>query len=289
MASIRLSLDDGEGTELTGFSWGRETDELVLCVAGGGGLVMPRYREFAASVAARGFFVVALNSRGFGGGVGRMERVGMETNAQDVVNVLRKLGRHRAHLVGWAGGNRVMRLVAARHGQLARSVVLLAAGGLYGPTVDAETLRRASEASSTKVSMSDEERVRLVKACMFAPSTADTRVREFVESVLRSEAEGLIPSVPPESRAQAPDREEWWGGGEAPLLVVQGLDDRMAPVENGRELKRQFGNRVKLVELREAGHMLAYEQAGACADAAVAFFTSLEPQDNGAPNQGGDC
>ncbi|CAE7431217.1 unnamed protein product [Symbiodinium natans] len=276
MTSIRLFLEDGEGTALTGFTWGKQTDDLVLCIAGGGGLVMPRYGDFADRLAARGFFVVALNTRGYGGGAGSMENVGMESNALDVVNALRQLGKERAHLVGWAGGNRVMRLVAARYGPLVRSVVLLAAGGLHGPTVDAETLRRAGEATSPQASMSEEERVRLVKACMFAPATGDARVRDFVESVLQAQAAGMIPSVT--ERAKAPDRDVWWGGGEAPLLVVQGLEDKMAPVENGRELKRQFEDRVRLVEVANAGHMLAYEQPQECVVAAVAFFTSVQEE-----------
>jgi pimeloyl-ACP methyl ester carboxylesterase len=66
---------------------------------------------------------------------------------------------------------------------------------------------------------------------------------------------------------------EWLDAGTAPLLVVQGLDDALAPPANGREMKARLGERVRLVEIAGAGHAMLPEQPAAIAAALVAFFT----------------
>src|SRR5688572_1455153 len=49
-------------------------------------------------------------------------------------------------------------------------------------------------------------------------------------------------------------REEWWAAGTVPLLVIQGLDDKLAVPANGRALREEFGDRVQLIEPQHAGH-----------------------------------
>jgi pimeloyl-ACP methyl ester carboxylesterase len=71
--------------------------------------------------------------------------------------------------------------------------------------------------------------------------------------------------------AKATPHEEWWASGDAELLVLQGLEDRMAPPENGRTLAQRLGRRVRLVEVKDAGHALLPEQP-ACVAAAVIEF-----------------
>jgi len=50
------------------------------------------------------------------------------------------------------------------------------------------------------------------------------------------------------------------------MLVLQGEDDRIAPLGNGRAMEEEFGNRVQVVDLPNAGHMLLVEQAERVAD-----------------------
>jgi pimeloyl-ACP methyl ester carboxylesterase len=54
--------------------------------------------------------------------------------------------------------------------------------------------------------------------------------------------------------------EDWWPGGSKPMLVIQGLHDRTAPPTNGYALCEEFGERVRLVDLPDAGHGLVVEQ-----------------------------
>jgi pimeloyl-ACP methyl ester carboxylesterase len=71
---------------------------------------------------------------------------------------------------------------------------------------------------------------------------------------------------------QATDPADWWDGGTAPVLVVQGLDDRIAPPANGRDLAVAHPDRVTLVEVERAGHALLPEQPAAVAAAVVGFL-----------------
>jgi pimeloyl-ACP methyl ester carboxylesterase len=65
--------------------------------------------------------------------------------------------------------------------------------------------------------------------------------------------------------------EEWWGAGTAPLLVIQGLDDEIAPPDNGYALREQFGDRVRIIDLPRAGHFLLLEQPEAVTHAIAEF------------------
>ncbi len=71
---------------------------------------------------------------------------------------------------------------------------------------------------------------------------------------------------------QATDPADWWDAGTAPLLVVQGLADRIAPPANGRDLAIAHPDRVTLIEIERAGHALLPEQPADVAAAVVGFL-----------------
>ena len=66
--------------------------------------------------------------------------------------------------------------------------------------------------------------------------------------------------------------DEWWPGGSAPMLVIQGLQDKIAPPGNGRDLKANYPDRVTLVEIDGAGHAALVEHPARIADETVAFL-----------------
>jgi pimeloyl-ACP methyl ester carboxylesterase len=68
---------------------------------------------------------------------------------------------------------------------------------------------------------------------------------------------------------QAVDPREWWAAGDKPIRVIQGLEDGIAPPENGRDLKALFPDRVTLVEIAGAGHAMLPEQPKAIAQAVI--------------------
>ena len=68
------------------------------------------------------------------------------------------------------------------------------------------------------------------------------------------------------------DPEEWWRAGTAPILIIQPLDDAMAPTAVGREALAVIGERATYVEIPGCGHAILPEQPEAIAANVVAFL-----------------
>jgi len=56
------------------------------------------------------------------------------------------------------------------------------------------------------------------------------------------------------------------------MLIVQGLDDKTAPPENGIRMQTEFGDRITLVNLENAGHLMGVERPEATAAAIITFL-----------------
>ena len=56
------------------------------------------------------------------------------------------------------------------------------------------------------------------------------------------------------------------------MLVVQGAQDLMAPPANGHMLAASYPERVELVDIERAGHLLYLEQPAAVVDAIAAYL-----------------
>ena len=70
----------------------------------------------------------------------------------------------------------------------------------------------------------------------------------------------------------------WWNAGSTtPLLVIQGLQDVVAPPENGHMMKEEMGDRVELIDIEGAGHAMLPEQPEKIAAAIIAFARRLVP------------
>ena len=54
--------------------------------------------------------------------------------------------------------------------------------------------------------------------------------------------------------------EDWWGAGNASILVIQGLQDRVAPPQNGYDVKAIAGDRATIMDLDGASHALLPEK-----------------------------
>jgi pimeloyl-ACP methyl ester carboxylesterase len=153
-----------------------------------------------------------------------------------------------AHLVGHAFGNRVARCLAADRPSVVRSVALLAAGGLIGPSTPLGNPFR----SATEAKMSGSDCVTVLGA-RWLSTASDPKILAQVECWPAVHVAHLATS-------QGVALDDWWGAGTAPLLVIQGLDDEVAPPGNGHALRKQFGERVRVIDLPRAGHFLPLEQ-----------------------------
>ncbi|MDZ7728789.1 MAG: alpha/beta fold hydrolase [Dehalococcoidia bacterium] len=160
---------------------------------------------------------------------GAAGRFTLHDYAEDVRAVIQALGGEPAHLVGHAYGNRVMRCLASDHPDLVRSVAFLACGGKVPP----EDGARASLKRCFDVSLTDQDRLPSVQDAFFA-SGNDASVWVNGWWPCAAAAQALATRRTP--------AEEWWHAGTAPVLVVQGMQDRLAPPATPAPSRRTCGD-----------------------------------------------
>ena len=187
----------------------------IVLLPGLGGDVS-QFDDLAQALSNAGFRTVAINPRGVGNSVGPREPLALHDLAADVAGVITALDAAPTHLLGRAFGNRVARCVAADYPALVQSVILLAAGGLVEPEPEAQ----AAFQRGLRQDLPERERLKALKVALFSPASPPALAALWT----------IWPAAAAvQARAnQATPLTDWWAGGTAPLLVVQGLDDRLA-------------------------------------------------------------
>lgn len=196
-----------------------------------------------------GFKTISINLRGIGKSKGSLENITLHDLAADVAGVIVKLNIAPVNVLGHAFGNRVARCLATDHTHLVKSVIILAAGGHIPPKPEImDAMIKLGEPKITHF-----ERRILQKICLISPAT---------DPVVLDQLPDRQPEVIQAHRlaSRAVPVDYWWDAGDKPILVIQGLDDVIAVPENGRFLKYQHGDRVTLIELPNAGHLLQLEK-----------------------------
>jgi pimeloyl-ACP methyl ester carboxylesterase len=241
-----------------------EGETIVLLP--GGTLTVGYLDGLAEALAKAGYRVVAINFRGSGKSTGPSEGVTLQTNADDVVGVIKSLKLGPVHVAGNDFGNRVARVVAASHPQLTRSVILLGAGGKIPPKpAAARALGVIFNPASTEAEV-------LAAVPYFVSNPADfPRVWALLKPSLDPKAAGI------ESAAMAATPiEAWWAPpGQTKYLILQGADDQIAPPANGVELQKELGDRATLVNVAGAAHLLPLEQPETTANHILSFLRQL--------------
>lgn len=209
-----------------------------------------------------GFRAVAVDLHGVGSSPLLRAGATLHDVAADVAVVIQDHGAP-AHLVGHAFGNRVARCLATDHPQLVRSLTLLAAGGLTPANPAVSTALATCLDTDAPV----EQRRHAVLLALCGPGgDPDPLLRGWWPHSARAlSAAG----------ARTPVR-DWWAPPNASVLVVQGTADVVAPPSNGRALAAELGERVRVVEVVDAGHALLVERPDEVADAVLAFLVEQE-------------
>jgi pimeloyl-ACP methyl ester carboxylesterase len=249
--------------KLRAFSAGSGPGFVLLPGQGRG----PRDLEgLAASLVAAGNHVVRLEPRGYGESIGPTDGASLRDNAADVASVVEATRVAPAMVVGWAYGNRVARMLAAERPQLVRGVVLIAAGGKFAPA--REVLQSLQEYQDKRLPL--ERRAEIARQILYGPKTNisinDMRIDDVSQATIKAQSLAPSPSTPIES---------WWAGGNAPMLVLQGQYDVIAPPENGRSLKRDYPDRVTLIEFPDLGHSMAQERPDLVANEIISWAARL--------------
>ena len=76
--------------------------------------------------------------------------------------------------------------------------------------------------------------------------------------------------LPQSAAVRTSNTEDWWEAGGRPMTVLQASDDAIAPRENALDLKRRLGERVTIVDIKDAGHAMLPEQPEQIASAVLA-------------------
>ena len=162
-------------------------------------------------------------------------------------------------LLGHAFGNRLARATAVRSSGKASGIILLAAGGLK------PIPKRANKAlfNSFRADIPAGDHQEAVRYGFFADGN------DIPDYWLRGWHGGTAQM---QGRAVAKtEADDWWASDGLPMLVVTGLEDRIAPPEDTVDLlEQEFAGRVTAVRLEGAGHALLPERpddiAGAILD-----------------------
>lgn len=252
-------------------SVGDSTIEVFISGSGEGLVLLPGlgvdvsiYEDLIPRLNKAGYKIICLNYRGIGGSVGSIQNLTLHDYADDVAGVIQYLGIGPIHVVGAAFGNRVARCFAQDYPGLVKSVVLISAGGLIGPDPDVAPIFQKMLTSGLE-DMTDQEKREMIGLVLYSPATDISKVR-YPGKV-------WYDAIPSQAyAAQVTKLNDWWAGGNAPMLIIQGLDDRVAPPGNGRDLQSEFGERIKLIEVENAGHALLDEWPEIIADSIVSYL-----------------
>jgi len=222
------------------------------------------YDEVARRAAAAGYRVLRPQPRGIGGSTGPMKGLTLHDLARDVAAVIEHERAGPAVVVGHAFGNWVARMTAADHPELVRGVAILAAAAKRYPEALAEAVSKCADPS-----LPDSERLKYLQLAFFAPGhDASAWLSGFHPEVNASQrAAGL-----------ATPQEQWWGAGSVPLLDLQAEHDAFRPHATAHDLREEFGDRVTVVTIADAGHALVPEQPQAVVAALVEWMRNLPPR-----------
>ncbi|KAI9016169.1 Alpha/Beta hydrolase protein [Hyaloraphidium curvatum] len=211
-------------------------------------------------------------------------KVDMHFLAQDVVMLIEHLWKGRkVFLGGWAYGHRTARCVAADRPDLVKGLVMYASGGLFPASKEVDAAQRRL---NKERSMPFAERVILTKFILASDKTDDALVASLVrrpkpeseltpDEKLQREADFRVLRAQSKATFVTP-KEDYLAGGNAPILLLQGRDDRIARVENGWWLYRRHPDRIRLVDLDDCGHWLIYEKPAECVRETVRFIADVE-------------
>jgi pimeloyl-ACP methyl ester carboxylesterase len=239
--------------------------ETIVLIPGGG-LNVTYMEGLAQALSKEGYRAVRINPRGAGASKGEADNVTLQDLAGDVAGVIKDLNVGPVHVAGHAFGNRVARMLAADHPDLIKSVILLAAGGKVAPTPEAD--------AALKIVFSPTATEEEYLAAMLY-MVGDPKVAKMAGDILKqSRAPGAGAIQYKAASTVALDK--WWApAGNFQFLAIQGSDDQAAPSENGDLLKEDLGDRVTLVTLKGAGHLMLVTRPQETAQEMVSFLKSL--------------
>lgn len=214
------------------------------------------FDHLASALAEAGYRAIAPQPRGVGASTGLMDGVSLDDLAADVAAVIDWTGEAGVTLVGHAFGNRLARSTAHLYPDKVARVVLLACGG----QIPMSPLSLTDLMACFDLSLPPETHLEHVRRGFFAPGNDASAWKD-----------GWYPGTAAMQSAavRASNHSAWMLGGGQPMLIVQALDDAIAPPANALALLDAAPDRFTLSEIHNAGHAMLPEQPQAIADAVI--------------------
>lgn len=225
-------------------------------------------KDLSRALAKSGHQVVRINPRGTGKSTGKSGEITMHTLADDVAGVIRTLQLGIVDIAGHGFGNQVARMFTNDNPALVRSIIMLSASGSAAPAPEAQT------AFNTALNPKTNDKEGLEAMAFLVGNIGDGPPTWEAIKASRAPEAGKIQSA----ALKATPAAAWEiPKGVAPLLIIQGSVDRITPPANGKSLQKTMGdNRVSVVTLPGAGHMLVMNRAQETADAMITFLQKVE-------------
>lgn len=206
-----------------------------------------------SSQLAEHYTTVSIYPRGVGKSEGPfLPNISLHDFAKDIAGAMKALKLGPSVILGHDFGSRVARVVAADFPQLVESLVLANCGGEVKPSNS--TLAKLSDVFN--LTRPSAERLQDIKDVFFYGDHDPVAVGWGPDSGTWYGALAFWQGI----AGQNTNTSSWIDGGNASMLIIQGLGDVTAPPENSVLLKKRLGSRVTLVNITEAGHALIPEQ-----------------------------
>ncbi len=227
------------------------------------------FNPLVGALNTAGYRTIAVESRLVGVSTQRSDgkQTDLFTLADDAVTAMiadGATGDDLAFAIGHAFGNRVARAVATRYPDNVGGLVLIAAGGAQ----KLQSGQRVVEALQNcfKWFLPPPKRLAEIKYAFFAdPNPVPP---SWVNGWYAPAAALQVAAV------QYTPLADWEAAGDrAPMLVLQGAQDRIAPAKTTSDLlKASYPNRVHVVSIGPAGHALLPEQPDQIAASIIEFL-----------------
>lgn len=215
----------------------------------------------ADRLAERGFSVALAEPRGIGGSTGPMDGVTFHDLGDDVAAVIQAEDGH-AIIVGHAYGNWIAKTVAADHPDLARGVVILAAGAKNWPRELLDDINTLNDPASPR----DAKMAALYSAFF----TRDEDPEEWLHGWNSQVTEQQLAAM------TATERADWWRGGDVPMLDLLAGEDPFRPKDTWMETRDELGERVTVKVIEGSSHALPAAQPQKTADAIADWAQTLD-------------
>ncbi|HEV3230008.1 MAG TPA: alpha/beta fold hydrolase [Solirubrobacteraceae bacterium] len=216
--------------------------------------------------------VIVFDNRGTGDSSPARRRLTMADMVGDTVAVLDSAEVDRAHVLGASMGGMIAQHLALDHRDRIASLMLActtAGGHPAAPNA------RLLTAALLRPVLGPKRTFSLVAPALYSPRTLDgapDRVEEDLRRRASDRVGGLTAWAQMSAIAGHNTRSRLSELADLPTLVIHGTDDRIVPLEQGRDLAQRIPG-ASFVEVRGAGHLLATD---AEADVVSAVLTHVE-------------